>query len=125
MPDISIVVPVRNEAGNIAPLVGEIARAFSGRDFEIVYVNDGSSDGTEAELKSLAAEHQVLCISHLPQVAALADTQYVVTKEFTKDRTVSHLEKVEGKARVEEIARMLGGKGDSALAHAKTLLGQT
>ncbi len=77
-----------------------------------------------AKMKSLASAHQVLCISHLPQVAALADTQFVVTKEFTKDRTVSHLEKVEGKARVEEIARMLGGKGDSALAHAKTLLGQ-
>lgn len=76
-----------------------------------------------AKMKSLADAHQVLCISHLPQVAALADTQYVVTKEFTKDRTVSHLEKVEGKARVEEIARMLGGKGESALAHAKTLLG--
>ncbi len=76
-----------------------------------------------AKMKSLASEHQVLCISHLPQVAAQADSQFVVTKEFTKDRTVSHLEKVEGKARVEEIARMLGGKGDSALAHAKTLLG--
>ena len=60
MPDISIVVPVRNEAGNIAPLVEEIARAFSGRNFEIVYVNDGSSDGTEAELKSLAARHPYL-----------------------------------------------------------------
>lgn len=60
MPDISIVVPVRNEAGNIAPLVEEIARAFSGRDFEIVYVNDGSSDGTEAELKSLAARYPYL-----------------------------------------------------------------
>ena len=78
-----------------------------------------------AKMKSLAAEHQVLCISHLPQVAAVADTQFVVTKEFTNDRTISHLEKVEGKARVEEIARMLGGKGESALAHAKTLLGQT
>ena len=65
----------------------------------------------------------MLCITHLPQVAALADTQFVVTKEFAKDRTVSRLERVEGKARVEEIARMLGGKGDSALAHAKTLLG--
>ena len=76
-----------------------------------------------AKMKSLAAEHQVLCISHLPQVAAQAKTQFVVTKEFTKDRTISQLEKVEGKARVEEIARMLGGKTDSALAHAKTLLG--
>jgi dolichol-phosphate mannosyltransferase len=60
MPDISVVVPVRNEAGNIAPLVDEIARALSGRDFEIVYVNDGSSDGTEAELKSLTARHPYL-----------------------------------------------------------------
>lgn len=75
-----------------------------------------------AKMKSLAGEHQVLCISHLPQVAAQANTQFVVTKEFTKDRTISQLEKVEGKARVEEIARMLGGKSDSALAHAKTLL---
>jgi dolichol-phosphate mannosyltransferase len=60
MPDISIVVPVRNEAGNIKPLVEEIARALSGRDFEIVYVNDGSSDGTEDELKSLMAQHPYL-----------------------------------------------------------------
>jgi DNA repair protein RecN (Recombination protein N) len=74
-------------------------------------------------MKSLSAGHQVLCISHLPQVAAQANTQFVVTKEFTKDRTVSQLEKVEGRTRIEEIARMLGGKSDSALAHAKTLLG--
>jgi dolichol-phosphate mannosyltransferase len=55
MPDISVVVPVRNEAGNIAPLVDEIASALAGRDFEIVYVNDGSSDGTEGELLQLMA----------------------------------------------------------------------
>jgi glycosyltransferase involved in cell wall biosynthesis len=55
MPEISVVVPVRNEAGNIAPLVSEIAAALAGRDFEIVYVNDGSTDGTDNELKRLAA----------------------------------------------------------------------
>ena len=60
MPELSIVVPVRNEAGNIAPLTDEIARALAGRDFEIVYVNDGSSDGTEAELKALTAQHPYL-----------------------------------------------------------------
>ena len=75
-----------------------------------------------AKMKSLAAAHQVLCISHLPQVAALADTQFVVTKDYAHDRTVSQLQKVEGKARIEEIARMLGGQTASALAHAKTLL---
>jgi len=76
-----------------------------------------------AKMRSLGEKHQVLCISHLPQVAALADEQFVVTKEFTNNRTISRLEKVDGQARIEELARMLGGKGESALAHAKTLLG--
>jgi dolichol-phosphate mannosyltransferase len=55
-PAISVVVPVRNEAGNVAPLVAEIAAALQGRAFEIVYVNDGSTDGTEQELLRLMAE---------------------------------------------------------------------
>jgi dolichol-phosphate mannosyltransferase len=52
-PAVSIVVPARNEAGNIAPLVEEIAAALAPRNFEIVYVNDGSTDTTEAELHEL------------------------------------------------------------------------
>ena len=55
-PVISVVVPVKNEAGNIAPLVAEIAAALHGHTFEIVYVNDGSSDGTEQELLGLMAQ---------------------------------------------------------------------
>ena len=54
---VSIVVPVRNEAGNIAPLVNEIAQALQGRwSFEVVYVNDGSTDSTAAELARLKLE---------------------------------------------------------------------
>jgi len=56
-PAVSVIVPVRNEAENIAPLVTEIAAALAGRAFEVIYVNDGSTDGTEAELKRLAALH--------------------------------------------------------------------
>jgi dolichol-phosphate mannosyltransferase len=48
---------VRNEAGNIALLVGEIAAALAGSQFEVVYVNDGSTDATDAELKQLMAQH--------------------------------------------------------------------
>jgi glycosyltransferase involved in cell wall biosynthesis len=55
-PAISVVVPVRNEAGNVAPLIGEIAAALAGRTFEIVYVNDGSTDGTEQELLGLMVQ---------------------------------------------------------------------
>jgi DNA repair protein RecN (Recombination protein N) len=76
-----------------------------------------------AKMRSLAEAHQVLCITHLPQVAATASAQYVVAKQYTGERTISHLTEVKGKARVEEIARMLGGRSESALAHARTLLG--
>jgi dolichol-phosphate mannosyltransferase len=55
-PTISVVVPVRNEAGNVAPLIAEISTALGkGLSFEIIYVNDGSTDRTEAELTLLMA----------------------------------------------------------------------
>ena len=57
-PAVSVVVPVRNEAGNIALLVAEIAKALEGQwSFEVVYVDDGSTDSTEAELKRLMTQH--------------------------------------------------------------------
>src|SRR5580658_1371380 len=60
-PRISVVVPARNEAGNIAPLVEEIVQALAAhRPFEIIYVNDGSTDATEAELRSLMYERDFL-----------------------------------------------------------------
>jgi len=74
------------------------------------------------KMRAIAEERQVLAITHLPQVAACARMQFVVTKEITGGRTLSSLTEVSGNARVEEIARMLGGKGESARAHAKTLL---
>lgn len=65
-PAVSIVVPVRNEAGNITSLVAEIAKALAEKwRFEVVYVDDGSSDGTGAELKRLMAQHAWLrCVRH-------------------------------------------------------------
>jgi dolichol-phosphate mannosyltransferase len=58
---VSIVVPVRNEADNIAPLIAEIAAALDGRwSYEIIYVNDGSTDATAERLKAAVTERQNL-----------------------------------------------------------------
>ncbi len=60
-PAVSVVVPVRNEVDNIAPLLGEIVAALDGRwPFEVVYVDDGSNDRTPAELTRLKAQYPVL-----------------------------------------------------------------
>ena len=75
-----------------------------------------------AKMRALAEAHQVLCITHLPQVAAAAASHFVVQKVIAHGRTFSELCEVTSKARLEEIARMLGGKTESALKHAATLL---
>jgi dolichol-phosphate mannosyltransferase len=69
MPALSVVVPVFNEEGNVAPLVGEILAALRGQvDFEIVYVDDDSKDATRARLQALKAEvPELRVIRHLKQ----------------------------------------------------------
>lgn len=61
---ISVVVPVKDEAGNVAPLAQEIAAALKGENHEILFIDDGSTDGTSAALTALKSE--------LPQLRALA-----------------------------------------------------
>jgi DNA repair protein RecN (Recombination protein N) len=75
-------------------------------------------------LRRAAADHQVLCITHLPQIAAFADAHYRVQKSVFEGRTITKVERLDDEARVEELARMLGGKKLSASAreHARALL---
>ncbi|HYP50577.1 MAG TPA: DNA repair protein RecN, partial [Pyrinomonadaceae bacterium] len=82
------------------------------------------SEAVGRKLKKLAAHHQVLCVTHQPQVAALADAHFVVEKEMSGERTTVQVGKLNTQSRVEELARMLTGATvtDSARRHAKELL---
>lgn len=77
------------------------------------------------KMRQIAAKRQVLCITHLPQVAASADAHYVVTKLVKNGRTISEITRLDNKFRITELARMLGGQSDAARKHAEALLRQT
>ena len=77
------------------------------------------------KMRQIAAKRQVLCITHLPQVAATADAHYVVTKLVKNGRTISEITRLDNKFRITELARMLGGQSDAARKHAEALLRQT
>ncbi|MSU21172.1 MAG: DNA repair protein RecN [Pedosphaera sp.] len=70
----------------------------------------------------ISRQRQVLCITHLAPVAACASTHYVVTKHLKAGRTISEIRQLDGSARVEELARMLGGQSEAARKHAEALL---
>jgi len=92
--------------------------------FDEVDANVGgeTANAVGEKMKQIAAKRQVLCITHLPQVAAPADAHYVVTKQVKDGRTISEITLLEKKARVTELARMLGGQSDAARKHAEALL---
>ena len=72
----------------------------------------------------IATHSQVLCISHLPQVAAMADYHYLIKKDVKSDRTRTEIQDVVESARTEELSRMLSGAETTPLTlkHAEELL---
>jgi DNA repair protein RecN (Recombination protein N) len=117
-------------SGEISRLMLAIKSALAAHDaipllvFDEIDTNVGGeiAHAVGSKMQTLGHDHQVICITHLPQVAAIASSHFVVTKDITRGRTFSSLHEVTGKARQEEIARMLGGKSDSALKLAASLL---
>jgi DNA repair protein RecN (Recombination protein N) len=97
--------------------------------FDEVDANVGGEVGRVVgeKMAAIAANHQVLCVTHLPQVAAQAACHLVVEKDQSKDRAVVTITPIQSsrKARVAELARMLGDRNaKSAQAHAEELLGK-
>ena len=90
---------------------------------------DSGIGGATAEvlgdkLRSLAEYHQILCITHLPQIACKGDNHFRVTNKIVEKRTQTIISELDSEERVKEIARLLGGKviSKQALSHAKEML---
>jgi len=117
-------------SGEISRLMLAIKSALAAQDevpllvFDEIDANVGGeiAHAVGTRMRELAKRHQVLCITHLPPVAAAATSQFVVTKEVRSGRTFTQLREVTGKGRREEIARMLGGKSEEAMKLAAAML---
>jgi DNA repair protein RecN (Recombination protein N) len=79
------------------------------------------------KLKAIARTHQVLCVTHLPQIASLADSHWAVRKRVERGRTITEVRQLTAAERVEEIARMLGGESvtDAARNHAREMVNRS
>lgn len=110
----------------------KILARVGGRQVLIFDEVDSGIGGAVAEvvgktLEELSRHHQVICVTHLPQIACFADTHYAVKKEVKGKRTVTVVDRLEREAIVDEIARMLGGVKvtEKTRAHAKEMIQNT
>jgi len=87
-------------------------------------VGGGAAEGIGRRLKKLGASNQVLCVTHLPQIASFADHHYRVEKREAGGRTIAEIEELDGASRTREIGRMLSGQTltPEALKHAEQLI---
>jgi DNA repair protein RecN (Recombination protein N) len=82
-----------------------------------------TADNVAGKLKDLSSSHQLICITHLPQIASPANRHLKIAKNIKKDRTFTEIRFIEKDERAAEVARMLGGNiSDVSIKHAKELL---
>jgi len=108
---------VRSDALGLTLVFDEVDAGIGGRVAEVV----------GRKLRALAEKQQVLCVTHLPQIAAFADHHLAVRKQVARGRTETGVDSLSGQERVEEVARMLGGETITATArqHAQEMLKQS
>lgn len=126
------LLPLRQIAssGEISRVMLAIKSALADQDatplmvFDEIDANVGGEVARAVGLKmaALGTRHQVVAITHFPQVAAIATYHFVVEKEVSAGRTRSRLYPVNGESRIQELVRMLGGGGEQARAMAASLL---
>jgi DNA repair protein RecN (Recombination protein N) len=117
-------------SGEIARVMLAIKTVLAAEDeipvliFDEVDANVGGETAAAvgAKMKQIGAQRQVLCITHLPPVAAAARAHYLVSKEVVAGRTISQIMPLNKEARVAELTRMLGGQTPAARKHAQALL---
>ncbi|HLA78750.1 MAG TPA: DNA repair protein RecN [Vicinamibacteria bacterium] len=120
--ELSRILLALNSAAQLARsgrtlIFDEVDAGIGGRVAEVV----------GRKLRAMAAEHQVLCVTHLPQIACFADSHYAVRKRVEKGRTFTSVEGLGEAERVDEIARMLGGATltEAAREHARDMMKQS
>ncbi|MCD6459474.1 DNA repair protein RecN [bacterium] len=126
--------PLRRTAsgGEISRIMLALKSTFADADnipvmvFDEIDVNIGGETARQVghRLSELAKSHQILCITHLPQIAGFAQTHFKVEKQVVGDRTLTKISKLNRNDRIDEIARMLGGTNLTSVTrrHAKELI---
>lgn len=110
---------------------GKSRRSSSQRTLVFDEIDTGiggrAAESVGRKLKSLGAHHQVLCVTHLPQIASFADHHLLIEKREAQGRTRTSIRALEGKDRAEEVARMLSGAKltETSVKHAEQMLKQS
>ena len=104
---------VMSEDADKTLIFDEIDAGISGKTAQLV----------AEKLNTLSKTHQIICITHLPQIAAMADNHYVIEKSTKDNRTISNITKLSYDESIGELARMLGGSSitDAVVSNAKEL----
>ncbi|MGA8500161.1 MAG: DNA repair protein RecN [Candidatus Sulfotelmatobacter sp.] len=120
--------PSPAKASSTAPAVGRAAQRPTQRTMVFDEIDSGiggrAAEAVGKKLKALARSNQVLCVTHLPQIATFADQHYVIEKKDRNGRTRTSIRAVVGEERTEEVARMLSGAKltDTSRKHAEQMI---
>ena len=120
--------PLRQAQGGASPAKAGGSRAAAQRTMVFDEIDTGiggrAAEAVGKKLKALARANQVLCVTHLPQIATFADHHYVIEKKERNGRTRTTIRAIVGEERTEEVARMLSGAKltDTSRKHAEQMI---